>query len=337
MGARVRYIAGRRKWQATAIHRYRRVSKDFPTRQAALEWASAAFTAIASGKPVEDAGRLPLLLSQWLQRFLQHHSTNERDARSLRPVVALIGRQRLDRLAEWHVRRYVSDRRASGIGNKTINHEVTSLRHAVYAAVTVGELPARPAIEWHAVMLPTQHRDRVLTDSEAAAIRAELPPWTRDAFDLALLTGLRWGDLINLTRESIDLDRAALVIQQRKNARPLTIPLTPQAMEIVRRNIANLDSCGYLLTNRRGTRLLKLRQQWLDACRRAKVSGATWHDLRHTYATRLVHAGAPRDVLAALLGDTPKVAALYATVSLDHKRQILEKACRAGVAFCLPL
>jgi hypothetical protein len=33
------------------------------------------------------------------------------------------------------------------------------------------------------------------------------------------------------------------------------------------------------------------------------------------------------------LGDTPQVAALYANVSIEHKRNILEKACRAGVAF----
>lgn len=40
MGARVRYLDNRRRWQGTAIHRYRRVSKDFPTRQAALVWAT---------------------------------------------------------------------------------------------------------------------------------------------------------------------------------------------------------------------------------------------------------------------------------------------------------
>jgi hypothetical protein len=59
MGARVRYLDNRRRWQGTAIHRYRRVSKDFPTRQAALVWATEAFTALAAGRPVENAGRIP--------------------------------------------------------------------------------------------------------------------------------------------------------------------------------------------------------------------------------------------------------------------------------------
>lgn len=335
MGARVKYLQDRRRWQGTAIHRYRRISKDFPNRAQAIAWASETFAALALGKPVEHAGRIPLSLAQWCDKFLKRYSTNGSDADNLGSVVRAFGSIRLDKVADWHLKRFIAARRAQGRSNKTINHSIAALRHAIYVAVREGIITDRPEIDWHALMLPTQARDRAYTDAELARLRAAMPEWLRDPLDLTLQTGLRRGDLLHLTREQVDLDRRVLTLRQRKTARPLTIPLTDAAVEIIRRHAHNWDGCGYLFATGEGKRLRYISAAFQRARRRAGTAGLTWHDLRHTFATRLVQAGAPRDVLASMLGDTPQVAALYANVTLDHKRGILEKACRAGVAFSM--
>lgn len=334
MGARVRFLTKRGKWQGSATHRGRRVCKNFSRnqREQALTWASDTFAAMALGKPIESVGRGPMSLSRFAVIYINNFSTNRSDRDNLNSVIAMYGTRRIDSIAEWHVRRYIADRRAAGKSNKTINHSVAALRHVIYTAVREGYLPARPEIGWHALMLPTQPRDRVWTEEQIAALRAVLPRWLHDPFDLALLTGLRFGDLTNITEKQIDAERRCLVVTQRKNARPLTIPLTDEAMAIINRNRANIARVGVLLVNSEGTPLRDFQRAWDVARRRAGIRGLTWHDLRHTFATRLVHAGAPRDVLAAMLGDTPQVAAMYATVSLNHKREYLEKVGRRMVA-----
>jgi hypothetical protein len=63
------------------------------------------------------------------------------------------------------------------------------------------------------------------------------------------------------------------------------------------------------------------------ACRRAKISGARVHDLRHTYASVLASAGLSLPIIGQLLGHaTPTTTARYSHLFDDPLRQATQRA-----------
>ncbi len=66
---------------------------------------------------------------------------------------------------------------------------------------------------------------------------------------------------------------------------------------------AELDAYAFGFPNT-GVKEAALRHAWERACAKAKISGLCFHDLRHTFATRLRAKGVPEMDIMSLLGHT---------------------------------
>jgi integrase len=72
-----------------------------------------------------------------------------------------------------------------------------------------------------------------------------------------------------------------------------------------------------------------LKPRWfLDAVREAKIEDFKWHDLRHTFASRLVMAGVDIRTVQELMGHKSITMTMrYAHLSPKHRTEALEKLC----------
>lgn len=69
-----------------------------------------------------------------------------------------------------------------------------------------------------------------------------------------------------------------------------------------------------------------LRQWFREACDAAKVANFRWHDLRHTFASRLVMAGADIRAVQELLGHASIVMTMkYSHLSSEHRKRAVSK------------
>src|SRR5260370_12767130 len=77
----------------------------------------------------------------------------------------------------------------------------------------------------------------------------------------------------------------------------------------------------------RGAPLSWIRKGWLGALKRAKLRHFRFHDLRHTFNTRLMEAGVIQDVRMALMGHSvgSRVHSIYTHVELPVKREALAR------------
>lgn len=87
---------------------------------------------------------------------------------------------------------------------------------------------------------PTKPRERYITDAEFAAIRAIACPQVQIAMDLALLTGQRQGDIVQLTWKqvkTVGVPRAdwRIEIDQGKTGKKLAIMISPAVEAVLRR------------------------------------------------------------------------------------------------------
>jgi integrase len=140
-------------------------------------------------------------------------------------------------------------------------------------------------------------RERFLTAEEETRLRVairEMFPEHEPEFDLALYTGMRASELYNLRWENVDLFRGQLTIPKSKHGEKRHVELNDSA----KRALARLQpkSEGPIF----GWRWY---QKWFSkVCRAAKVANLRWHDLRHTYGSRLTADGIPLRHIMKLMG-----------------------------------
>jgi integrase len=157
-----------------------------------------------------------------------------------------------------------------------------------------------------------------------AVIRENFAPHEIE-FDFALQTGLRLGSQFQMTWDMVDWDNRVMRIPRTKNEEALLLPLSEHALRILRRlRSENRHSSRVFMSQQNGKPLNYPKHWFVRAVRMAKIEDFHWHDLRHTFATRLRDGGAPLEDIADLLGHKGlAMTRRYAHPNMDRLRRAL--------------
>lgn len=144
---------------------------------------------------------------------------------------------------------------------------------------------------------------------------------------LALNTGLRLGDLLSLEWCHVDLNlrqiRKVINKTRRKVHTPAILPLSSEAYSVLRQWRDQTTGDGLVFPSPvSGGQLDNIKKAWGTVRTDAKVTGFRFHDLRHTFASRLVMGGVDLNTVRELMthGDI-KMTLVYAHLSPDHKAE----------------
>ena len=120
---------------------------------------------------------------------------------------------------------------------------------------------------------------------------------------LALATGARKGELLGLRWPDVDLQRGTLTFQETKNGERRAVPLTGQALALMRQHakVRRLDTM-LVFPDATGQRPVGIREAWEYAVKRAGIVDFRFHDLRHSAASYLAMSGASLAEIAEVLG-----------------------------------
>lgn len=132
-------------------------------------------------------------------------------------------------------------------------------------------------------------RDRLVTDEEFAGVKALAPLRVQLMMDLAIRTGQRQGDLLNL--RWADIRGMEIHFQQSKTGKRLAIEINPELEKVLDRCWQLPNRGEYVITRRCGGRYTSegFRALWQRTMRKwVKRSGArySFHDLRALAATK---------------------------------------------------
>jgi integrase len=177
-------------------------------------------------------------------------------------------------------------------------------------------------------------RDRCLSFNEKEkliqACRNSSNPHLYHIVSIALLTGMRYGEIVKLKWQDINFDERYATLQETKNGDRRVIPFTDEVMHIF------LTSPNYgdmpealvfksrrLLATKHG---ISIRKSFATALKEAGIKNFVFHMLRHTAATDLANQGANEGDLQEIFGwKTRRMASVYCHRSIDRKRSLLEK------------
>jgi integrase len=160
-------------------------------------------------------------------------------------------------------------------------------------------------------------RDRWLTfEEESRLLKACLSNTKNDALKVprsglkeiilfALNTGMRQDEIFSLAWSEVDLLRRTVTVLKSKNGEKRTIPLNQKMTDLlVEKGSVRSAGSSFVFPSLAGTKIIRcnLLRAFYAAVKRAGIIGFRFHDLRHTFATRLVQAGVDLYKVAKLLG-----------------------------------
>jgi integrase len=212
----------------------------------------------------------------------------------------------------------------------TVNQKLTVLNRVFSLAVEDDYLSQNPVAKVRRLR-ESEKRERVMAPSEEAAIREAMEANPAryydlaDFFTLAINTGMRANEIVGLQFSEVDFDRReiSLPAERTKEGKPKAIPINPVVLEVLKRAESDRSGGGWVFpgefTYQRPSSL------WREACRAAGVTGLRIHDLRHTFASRLLEAGVRETDINRLLGHSSlKMTARYTHSSEQSRRQAVE-------------
>lgn len=181
------------------------------------------------------------------------------------------------------------------------------------------------------VTKPTEPRGRVrfLSDEERARLlqvcKESSNPYLYTVIVIALATGMRQAEIMNLTWADVDLAKGRIVLHETKNGEIRVVPIAGLALQLLREHdrIRRVDSVLLFPGNKNPRLPVDLRSPWERALKLAGLSNFRFHDLRHSAASYLVMNGASLTEVSEILG--------HKTLSMVKRYAHLSEAHTAGV------
>ena len=273
-----------------------------------------------------------------------------------------LGAKQLHAITPWLVEKWRSKRVKAGRAPATINRDITTLKAALNKAVEWHLIEVNPIARVKPARLDRKGVVRYLSgpeekrlrealaarDSRARAERESANAWrakrgypTRPMFErysdhltplvlLAMNTGLRRGELFSLRWADVDLRGRTLAVRgaDAKSGQTRHVPLNNEASDV----LSQLSrESALVLPGQGGAKLTTVKKSWGALMEAAQIDAFRFHDLRHTFASKLVMAGVDLNTVRELLGHGDLTMTLrYAHLAPEHKADAVARLNETG-------
>lgn len=259
------------------------------------------------------------VLAQERRDYISAHGKRAKDDHSrMNRWEAVFGSTDAAAITPKMIEAVIATMRAEDYAPATIARHLVSLKATFNRAVRDGRLRENPALK---VTLPQVDNElvRYLTPEQETQILDVLPERFRAIVKIAVHTGLRQGELLRLTWGDLDWTAGVITVNESKSGKKRRVPMNSvvQGLLIGREGAA-------------GERVFPHDQRYLrrafdKAVTDADLAPFRFHDLRHTFASRLAMNGANDRTMMALGGwASPRMLGRYAHLSPTHLWQAVE-------------
>ena len=312
----------------------------------------------------KSVGSLGIFVDQIYEPWASAHlKTGKDDCSRMRFSFAKLLNCPLSEITAHEVEKWRARRISSGTKASTVNRDLNVLKAAMSRAVTWGYLDDHPLraikpsrtdhnakcrfldnIEMRRLKESLDLREgrlrddrrsgnawrlvrghTFLQDLDETAFADHLKPMVM----LSVNTGLRRGEVFSLTWQDVDLPNANLTVvgSGTKSGKTRHIPLNSEAHDVLLGWKKQTDGQkGLVFKGKFGKRFDNVGRSWSSALKAADIQNFRWHDLRHTFASRLVMAGVDLNTVRELLGHSDyKMTLRYAHLAPEHKAAAVEK------------
>lgn len=223
----------------------------------------------------------------------------------LRVLKPFFGNYKLSEVTPEKVEEYIAERLATEIKKCSVNRELSCLRKIFNVAIDWGHAIKNPLRKVKFFSEKENLRERVLSEDEERMLFEACSPHLLPILKVALYTGMRKGEIFNLRWDNVDFEKREIKIVESKSGRGRVLPINSVLFEVLSGLMSQNGKNEHVFTNpETGKSYTDVKKAFKGACRRADIRDLRFHDLRHTFASRLVKRGVDLVIVKELMGHT---------------------------------
>ncbi len=227
--------------------------------------------------------------------------------------------------------RKTSQKGKQSLSSGTINRYWVAMQTALNTAVKEWDWIMVNPMSNISKLIEPEGRKRFLSDKERIALldacKPSNNPYLLTIVVLALSTGARRSEILNLKWNQVDFERNTIYLLKTKNKESRALFLHNQALEYLKNlrpvEFGENDLVFKSLNN--PDKPYEIKKSWETALRKAKIKDFRFHDLRHSAASYLAMNGATLAEIAEVLGHkTLAMVKRYAHLSESHTSSVVK-------------
>jgi len=267
------------------------------------------------------------------EQYLEYSKGNKkpkshlRDQTSMKHLLKCFENRMLSEINPFLVEKYKLTRKSEGAKEGTINRELACLRHLFTLAVKWGKALTNP-VKGIKFFKEPKAKDRILSEEEEARLLDAVRSTTKSQhlepiIITALNTGMRKGEILNLKKTNVDFNNAYILVEGTKNGEFRKIPMNKKLTQTLRDVIGKSKSEFVFSEN--GKPYGDVKTGWWTVLKKAGIENFRFHDLRHTFGSRLGMAGVDLGTIQELMGHKDiKMTKRYSHPTPEHKKKAVE-------------
>ena len=215
--------------------------------------------------------------------------------------------------------------------NATVNRYFAALSHVFNMAVNEWEWMDENPLTKVSKLKEPRGRTRYLKPEEKDLLlelcrkspTKELYPIVQ----LAISTGMRQGEILNLKWDDVDLEKNRCILHETKNGDRRSVPFPPQVRKTLVdwMKVRKINS-DLVFSGKNPKTPIFIRKPWMDVVKEAEFEDFRFHDLRHTAASYFAMSGASLAEIAEILGHkTLQMVQRYAHLSEGHTAGVVAR------------
>ena len=286
---------------------------------------------LAQGKfdIVQTEKKIPF--NKLAERYIEYSKVNkrsyERDITSIKFLSRTFGDKTIQQINPWHIELYKSNRKKDVTcygrppSNATINVELACLKTMFKKGIEWGMLSTNPAKDIKLFRVNNVNL-RILSDEEFQKLYDNSSDTFKSFLTIAINTGLRPGEILNLRWKDIDLEQNYINVTDSKNGESRKIPIN----KALHKCLSNLNKENEsVLTHKDGSPVKSNKGAFYSALKKSGIDHCRVYDLRHTFASKLVMAGVDIVTVKELMGHKDiSMTMRYSHPTPEHKKQAVE-------------
>jgi integrase len=304
-------------------HQGRRVQESLKTnnRKLAEKLYAKVMTDMIEGRYFTSTLAKATMFQEMTSKYLAEHA-HSRDPISIKALSRFFNDKTLFEITTRSIAEY-KRQRLEKVKPATVYQELALLRRMFNVAMNEWEwVKDNPVSRLSFSVGNKNARYRWLTIEEEQRLIdcAANPQWLRTLLVVALQTGMRRGEILDLKWQDVDFAKRTIMIVKSKNGERRMIPMSNFVKEVLSKvKIRDISGKVFPIAVR------SLRVAYEKALSKAEIEDFTFHDLRHSFATKLVQRGVDLYKVKELLGHkTLAMTARYAHHYSESLRASIE-------------
>lgn len=324
-----KYLKGKNWYIDYYVHGRRKREKIGPSKKLAETVLQKRKVEIAEGKFLDIRKEEKISFNDFVDEYIEVYlkpncrSWEKSELHNLNHLKSFFAGKRLHEITPLLVERFKIER-SKKVSPATTNRALMRLKAIFNKAIAWKKYSGDNPVREVKFFKEDNSRLRYLEKEEIVKLLSKCRAQLKAIVILALNTGMRRGEILNLKWHDVDFRRNIIYLLRTKNNEKREIPIN-EAVRTALIKVQKHPESPYIFCDKTGKSFYSVRTSFFTALKKAGIINFRFHDLRHTFASHLVMAGVDLNTVRELMGHKSLEMTLrYSHLSPDHKKRAVD-------------